>query len=366
MNTAFLRGFDALLHDLEGGLSFCRPLISLESGSSTPVYYSSQLFWDSSDQEQSPFVTVNEDEISAFGTLLPVSEDKIYSGMGLIVMDAAFAELATKLDLLDSPDISFRRYEELQCVVGVCDLQAFREYEQSVVDHAKRIFDNELRSLSKGNLHEGGTAALYLLRKCGSSRDSDVAIRELAAALIGEETDLYRRLLIQYSIDLGETEHVLDERARRFIKTRRAPHSYRESVYVFQYSDIEDYCGVALVAAPLGVPWAEPNEHTSPPMYWNEFKPQVRIVVKSPTPAISLPLSTANIPEPSYDVKSRFPRVSGAGVSAKSDTEASSNYEVPFQPTTASRADQESLSDQASGQRAHSIVHAHEYRQGFA
>jgi len=241
MTEAFLRGFDALPQDIEGGLSFCRPLISLESGESAPILYSIQLDWDSSAQNQSPLVTVDKGEVSAFGTLMPVSGEKISSGMGLMVMHSEFAKFAERLDLLDISDISFHHYEELDCVAGICDFKVFLDYERNVTDKAKRIFDRELSGMGYGSLQEVGNAALYMLRRCASSRDSDVAIRELAAAFIMEEMDLYRRLLIQYSIELDETEQILDERATRFIETCRLTKLYKKSVR-HRYSAGDYFC----------------------------------------------------------------------------------------------------------------------------
>jgi len=245
MTEAFLRGFGALPQDLEGGLSFCRPLISLESGESAPILYPTQLDWDSSAQNQFPLVTVDNEEVSAFGTLIPESDEKILSGMGLMVMHSEFAKFAARLDLLDVSDISFHHYEELDCVAGACYFKVFLDYERNVVDQAKRIFDRELSGISDGYLQEVGNAALYMLRKCGSSRDSDVAIRELASALIMEETDLYRRLLIQYSIELDETEQILDERAKRFIETCRFTGLHKKSVRLSRQAITKGYFGVA-------------------------------------------------------------------------------------------------------------------------
>lgn len=234
MNTAFLRGFDRLLQDLEGSLSFCRPLISLDSGTSAPVYYSSNLDWSLSDQDESSLIRVEEDDISAFGTLFPAAEDVICSGTGLIVMDTAFAEEARQRELLDDTSFTLRPYEDPHCLAGVCDPQAFVAFEQSIVNRAKRIFDTELGRLANAGLGERGDAALHLLQKCGSSRDSDVAIRELAASLVTGNSDLYRRLLIQFSIELGEAEGTWAERAELHIKYCRLNVQFREIPYNFE------------------------------------------------------------------------------------------------------------------------------------
>ena len=69
---------------------------------------------------------------------------------------------------------------------------------------ARLVFDRELRRSASeaGKLSRAGAAALFVLRRTPGRRDTDVAIRELAAANIQDEHDLYRRLLAVLSAKL--------------------------------------------------------------------------------------------------------------------------------------------------------------------
>ena len=92
-----------------------------------------------------------------------------------------------------------------------------------LAEEARAAFDKALEDAVHlgSHLAERGDAALLLMRKCGSLRRDDLAIRQLAGARQNGELDLYRRLLIRFALELETQEGVLDGRVKRHIAAVR-------------------------------------------------------------------------------------------------------------------------------------------------
>ena len=217
MNAASLIGFGAKLPDIKERLRFCTPLLMFEDDENSLIYYAQSLSWSATEDGFHRLSRVAEDEVEEFGTLLPEAVEGISPGTGVVVMGPGFSEIADRFQLADSSEIEFSEFTELDCRMGLSTVEVFRRLEESLVSIAKEKFDDELGASFGVSLSEKGRFALKVLEKCGSVRNTDVAIRELAAAWITNRNDRYRRLLIQSSIELHESENIINDRVKRFV-----------------------------------------------------------------------------------------------------------------------------------------------------
>lgn len=218
--SAILRGFDFLVEDVAEQFRFCNPLVSFKEGDTAPIYFARDLDWEHGDDEwRRSLILVDKDEIDSFATLFPRPTSRISGGEGVVLMGERISSAAqvaginvdvnNVVDLRDSAD---RRYR-----FGLADAAVYRNFVKQVIQEAVSVFDRELSATAEDKLSAGAEGALFVLRKCGLTRPTDLAIRQLTAARMTKQADVYRRLLIRYSLELQDTEDNLDKRVERHI-----------------------------------------------------------------------------------------------------------------------------------------------------
>ena len=217
---ATLRGFHVSVADVGNQMHLCHPLLSFEGDRA--LYLADHLDWRN---EPEALAVANPNEASALGTLLPAAYARpIASGEGLVAVGVALVQAAAtaQIQLLES-EICFERVDDPECWIGVATPALYTTLRTRLAEEARAVFDKALKDAAcRGSrLSENGNAALLLMRKCGSLRRDDLAIRRLAGARQNGELDLYRRLLIRFSVELDAPERILDERAQRHISTVR-------------------------------------------------------------------------------------------------------------------------------------------------
>ena len=133
-------------------------------------------------------------------------------------------EVLASLGSAEVERLPFKRDESLDCWIAICRKPEFDQCAKRLSELSRDVFDKELRKCASeaDKLSRVGVAALFLLRRAPGRRDTDVAMRELAAADIQSEHDLYRRLLGVMSVNLHLDEDVLDRRARRHVESIRS------------------------------------------------------------------------------------------------------------------------------------------------
>ena len=204
--TAVLRGFDTAIADIGDQLHICHPLLSFEGDPNT-LYVARRLNWRN---HQRALAVADPSEASELATLLPDEHRQpIASGEAAIVAGAGFVQAAADAGIqLDGSEVSFAITHESGCRISTATQALFAELETRLINEARTAFDEALGDAArrKQHLSERGNAALLILRRCGPLRRKDLAIRQLAGAKQNEEIDLYRRLLVRFELELGDTE----------------------------------------------------------------------------------------------------------------------------------------------------------------
>ena len=217
---AILRGFDMMVPDVGDQLHFRPPLLSFRGGSD--VYVARRVDWQ---DDRQALAIVDDPEELELATLLADDVDRpIASGQGVVVAGAGFFHAAS---LVGGQLHGFSRHSEADCDcwLRVATHAEFVALKVELIDESKRMFDRELGRASRQGcrLTEQGDAAVLVLSRCGPLRQEDLAIRQLAAAMQNRESDLYRRLLARFELELGEPEDCLHGRAKRHIELVEAP-----------------------------------------------------------------------------------------------------------------------------------------------
>ena len=214
--AAILRGFDTAVADIGDQLHLCHPLLSFE-GDST-LYVARRLDWRN---DPRALAVADMSEASDLATLLPdTPTQRITSGEAVVAVGTRFAQAATVAGVrIDGSEIEFSSIHDAECRIGIATPARFEEIKTRLSNEARITFDEELGDAARrrDRLSARGNAALLLLRRCGPSRRDDLAIRQLAGARQNRELDLYRRLLIRFSLELDTRENDLNERAQRHI-----------------------------------------------------------------------------------------------------------------------------------------------------
>ena len=216
-----LRGFLGRSGDLQGRMRFCHPILSAKSGG-TDLFVAKDIPWSSDGKS---LEAVNEEEVRSFGTLWPESTSTIGPGVGVAVIGKKFMrEVAASVGSAKAEGLPFKWDDRLGCWIAVCRRTEFDEFAKRLAELSREVFDRELRRCASkaDKLSRIGTAALFVLRRAPGRRDTDVAIRDLAAARVQGEHDLYRRLLRVLSVKLRLTEDTLDSQARRHVESIRS------------------------------------------------------------------------------------------------------------------------------------------------
>lgn len=217
---ATLRGFHVSVADIGDQMHLCHPLLSFDGD--PRLYLAHHLDWRN---DPEALAIADPNEASALGTLLPPAHTRpIASGEGLVAVGVELVQAATtaKVALLES-EIPFARVDDPECWIGVATPTLYTTLRTRLAEDGRTAFDEALEDATRREcrLCDRGNAALLLNRKCGTLRRDDLAIRQLAGAWQNRESDLYRRLLIRFALELDTQEDVLHQRVQRHIAAVR-------------------------------------------------------------------------------------------------------------------------------------------------
>ena len=176
--------------------------------------------WETDSREPSSGLTfIDDDEVDEIGVTLPVEERRtIESGWAFAVMGREFAQDLEDSDVVCSDDVLLVPVPNETYAIGLVTVELFERFREAIFRKASMIFDKALGSKVGPDLCSKGRAALRVLRHV-SHRQSDLAVRELAGAIVSRDFDLFRRLLSRYSIELeGESQEGLEYKAYRHIR----------------------------------------------------------------------------------------------------------------------------------------------------
>ena len=216
-----LRGFSGRLGDLRGRMRFCHPILSAQ-GEGAGLFVATDIRWS---LDGTGLESVNEEEISSFGTLWPESRSIIGPGVGVALIGSEFMRMVSaSVGSAEAQGLPFSWDDELGCWIAIGRRAEFDQCAKRLAELSRVVFDRELRRCASeaGKLSRGGAAALFVLRRTPGRRDTDVAMRELAAANVQSEHDLYRRLLGVLSVKLRVSEDALDSWAKRHVESIRS------------------------------------------------------------------------------------------------------------------------------------------------
>ena len=221
MTYAFLRGFGFPATDGGDQLRFCNPLVSFEVGESAPIYFVRDLDWSSRGGAQARWFTpLDTDEIETFATIVPETMLQICPGDGVVLFGEQITAAARSLEMEveHSLPVEFTELPGPRCRIGIANADSYRKLVRQLTNEAASIFDHELSATNGTELSERGETALFVLRKCGFSLPTVLAIRQLAAARVNHQWDRDRRLLIRFSRELKVAEDILDQRVDRHLR----------------------------------------------------------------------------------------------------------------------------------------------------
>ena len=216
-----LRGFSARLGDLRGRMRFCHPILSPRHNGKE-LFVATDIQWKLDGTGLQP---VSEDEVQSFGTLWSEGRSIMHPGIGVALIGSEFmAEVSLALGSAEVNVLPFNWDDELGCWIYVGPKVSMDQCAERLRTLSRQVFDLEFRRSASGfsKLSSTGSAALFVLRRTPGRRDTDVAMRELAAANVQNDHDLYRRLLAVLSVRLGVTESDLDEKVRRYVGSIRS------------------------------------------------------------------------------------------------------------------------------------------------
>ena len=131
--------------------------------------------------------------------------------------------------------------------IGITTIESFRRIRQTLYRAASVVFDVALGASDSSGLSVHGQAAMRVLQQ-SAHRQTDLALRELAGAIVRRDFDLLRRLLARYSIELNESEAQLESMARRHIQWCRRGKlecTVYGSVRAMDSSRVESYVSAA-------------------------------------------------------------------------------------------------------------------------
>lgn len=218
MDNALLVGFDARMCDLGDRLRLCQPILTFGDGR---TYLARRLDWQPEDcAERGALTLVDADDVAGFGTLVPDADRvPIERGVGVVVLGPEFLDAMERLGIghqvqwLPQPPAAGGR-------LGLANVSYFDQFRAAIAEDVGRVVDDELaKAHTHGiDLSELGVSASRVLRECNWRR-TDVAMRELAAAIVGRQPDLLRRRLTRYAIELESPERDLETQARQHLET---------------------------------------------------------------------------------------------------------------------------------------------------
>ena len=191
-----LRGFDISVADIGHSIRFCRPLVSLGDDHDT-VYVTEEPNWG----EPGALVRTDIADAKMLATVLPEHPPRHVSPpQGVVVAGRGFVEAARSAGI----DLSWCHDDiESGCRMGLISPDDYRRFRDSIVKQARDVFDEELKHsvLEKASLSERGRAAILLLRESAPC-DEELAVRQLASAVLDDAPSVYQRLRTGFALEL--------------------------------------------------------------------------------------------------------------------------------------------------------------------
>lgn len=220
MKDPILRGIDFQSKELGDQLRFCHPLVSFED-SPELLYYARSLAWaPKRTADDQSLLLIDTDQLDRFTLIDLTLQLPIRPNEGVVLVGCSFAQALKSIEIIlsDVDSITFVNMPGTAHSLGVASTSTYLAFAQQLQKQAGSIFDKDLRSSPPSGLSDRGQAALFLLRKNGVARPTDMVMRELAAAYRSRAVEAYRRLLLRYSITLNEAEEVLQEKLLTYIR----------------------------------------------------------------------------------------------------------------------------------------------------
>ena len=204
-----LRGFSGRVSDLRSRMRLCHPYLSPKDDE-TELMLANNLDWAAGGNNLEP---VDLDEALSFGTLWPEAGSTIRPGFGVAVAGEAFGvAVQDAIGPAGMDNLAFKWDDDVGCWTAIVRRSDLEQHAQYLANQVRAIFDEELQAaLGPGKLSKKGAAALLVFRRTPQRRDTDVAIRELEAAHVEGDTDLYRRILAVQSVKLGVPQEQLHQ-----------------------------------------------------------------------------------------------------------------------------------------------------------
>lgn len=242
MSDGFLVGIDVRVGEVRDRLRLCQPILAF--GDDVRMFLARRLDWTREDEATGRRLTpVDADDIATFGTVVPIeARVPIEPGVGVVVVGCDFYDAIQELGGDPQDGVPLRPLGASPCWFGLADVSRFDRYRARMGDFALLAVDEELgRTLaSDGGMSERGRLAAHVLRKCERRRE-DVAVRDIATALVDGEPDMIRRRLTRYSMELGKSREALEALARDRLRLVAGPpvHDQAKATPTFRMRPID-------------------------------------------------------------------------------------------------------------------------------
>ena len=254
MTGVILRGFDFPVQAIEDRLRFCNPLLSFDDGSDAPIYLARHLDWQASpgmtdDTTNESVTLINSHEIESFATLIPRAIE-ISRNKGVLVMGDRFLSELGEAGISVKDSFPFTRLEKLHCRIAISSVPCFESFATAINERACSVFDGEVARSPSGELSRKGLGALLILRKCSTVDAAAIAIRELAAAHMTGQPNVYDRLLTRYSLEMQTTRGYLRSSVDHHVAECKRAYGTIERFSVFNNNSIAvgAVCSVGVVS----------------------------------------------------------------------------------------------------------------------
>ena len=214
MSEGFLVGIDVRVGEVRDRLRLCQPILAFRDD--VRMFLARRLDWTREGEATGRRLTpVDADDVASFGTMVSTrARVPIEPGVGVVMVGGEFYDAVQELGGDPQDGMPLRRLDDTPCWFGLADASRFDQYRAKMGKTATFAVDQELRKAvgSDTGMSDRGRLAAHVLRKC-ERRRPDVAIRDLATALVDSDPDMFRRRLTRYSIELGESREALKAQA---------------------------------------------------------------------------------------------------------------------------------------------------------
>ena len=264
-----LRGFIGHPRDLRDRLRLCRPLLSFENAPSI-ILLARELDWRVGTRS---LRSIDETEVSRFGTLLTNDAVDISPGVGVAVMGEEVVQAVAAAGLEGVGTLGFSTAGEDRYKVAVCRRSDFELFVERLVAAAKTVFDEEFSKGGHGVLSNRGQGALFLLRRAPLRQNFEVVVRRLACCAheTSEERRAYSDLLAYFAHDLNRGQDMLAESVRAYMAKQLWTRTTPTPTYGLVYERV--------AYAPPDVPGQPVGHHHSYPVLSESWVPNERVAL---------------------------------------------------------------------------------------